>query len=1108
MINTSRHTPIFIDSQDSCEKIAEVRSQIFDMLKLTRGPIVHRPWPINRQERYRFAYHYLASQETDWGDARPLLFVLANAGENNITEAREAYHKLCGHYPVCKEDLFGLSTPLRAFFLLLWKNKQVLLPLGFQRKALSVAFPNILELTGGFFTDIANNSDNDGLKRHHQNLQYCVSWHEAPDVLLADIWESLPKLLQARRPVMEQGVEILPELKVMLTPWLKEFSKVYPDILSMDEFKLIESYHNVLSNSADINENIESIEEFKSYSKADRVARAKIRRHKKSKSTDNENSKTNCVFGETFDGRSAADLYASLSNLKRPEGLAWCTSEYYGLDPNDYETIISEWVILLNSHLLSLANDKLSKSTRTEHMAASRLFLDYLFGYLPAWIKENPEAFIKTSPTIRDLDRFIYFSPLDDEDENEELPLSVEPEFRTPETFYQVLPLRRSSNTIGTMIRHLHYFFERCKTNRLALNRKYDVCILAKFENPISLDFDLPGSGSRGTTNKIVLPMASLPLARKYLEMLNDIGIALRNKILAGDFTPTTEFYQKKWIDLKPLGLIYEIEFGRSGGEGKDTITVDTIPNAFHWKFDIYKTGNTEIEVALPWMSTLRMLMIGLFAGQRIQGAQWLDIDTFDKNSAYDPNGSSYWVSLFLNVDKTQPRRFVSIQRTVMKHLYDERFFQTQICGSVLQKVFYENDKHSQYTDKITPLFRSPFNGKGLPFADSTYSSTWVKVLKGIELEYNKLVPKENQHTFVTTTDKGTRAVHTPHALRATWITYMRRYGGLEISVIQKQVGHASVLMTNYYMALPADIREADLESSDKLFLEQTLTHLMTFRDAAIKPSLPESALQTAFNKNRTGALSVHQMTSKTSSFIDTGDKTGLDLIDVTNIGDFGFFDDCTCPFGGNCPKAVLRFTRMARCCGICPYAIFSLDNLPAVHAKIRQLFSKIKSLTDSLNLMTAANESPLNLDEMRDDLAMMSLNLSGYYQTAELLNDLLQHYSTRNTYHVRAPDILKARLIAKVPLDSPGMRIVSDVIDGSQYPSICGENYLEAVRQLSRKLNQRLGAELPAIPSAVDNITAQLLSIMRAHNWDMEKVTTIISEGKALTLENVDAKI
>lgn len=1116
MINTSLHTPIFIDSPDSGEKIAEARIKILATLESTRGPMPDRNLPINRQERYRYAYHYLASQATDWVDSRHLLFTLANAGEHNINEAREAYHNLCGHYPACQEDITGLNTPLKGFFLLLWKKKQVLLPVGFSRKGMALAFPNMSEWTEGFYREIVNNSDNTNLKRYHQNLQYCVSWHQPSDVLLNEIWDSLPELLHARKPVWAGGVEIRPKLKIMITPWLEEFSKSYPDILSTEDYQLIESYLQALSTSNDIDKHIESIDSFKFYSKADRIVRAKIRRHKEPKQTISKTHATTRAFVNRKSDQSAEEFYASFKSEKRPEGLAWCTSEYYGLDPNIYEPIITEWVILFNSHLLSLANDKLSKSTRTEHMAASRLFLDYLFGYLPAWISENSEAFIKTPPTIRDLDRFIYFSPLDDEDEYEDededevtsATKSVTPEFQTPKPFYKVLPLRRSSNTIGTMIRHLHYFFERCKTNRLALNKKYDVCILAKFENPISLDFDLPGSGSRGTTNKIVLPMASLPLARKYLEMLNDIGIALRNKILAGEFTPAPEFYQKKWIDLKPLGLIYEIEFSRSGSEGKDTITIDTIPNAFHWKFDVYKSGNTDIQVALPWMSTLRMLMIGLFAGQRIQGAQWLDINTFDKNSGYDPNGSSYWVSLFLNVDKTQPRRFVSIQRTVMKHLYDERFFQTHICGSVLQKVFYENDKHSQYTDKITPLFRSPFNGKGLPFADSTYSSTWVKVLKGIELEYNKLVPKENQHTFVTTTDKGTRAVHTPHALRATWITYMRRYGGLEISVIQKQVGHASVLMTNYYMALPADIQEADLESSDKLFMEQTLTHLMTFRDAAIKPSLPESALQTAFNKNRTGALSVHQMTSKTSSFIDTGDKTGLDLIDVTNIGDFGFFDDCTCPFGGNCPKAVLRFTRMARCCGICPYAIFSLDNLPAVHAKIRQLFSKIKSLTDSLNLMTAANESPLNLDEMRDDLAMMSLNLSGYYQTAELLNDLLQHYSTRNTYHVRAPDILKARLIAKVPLDSPGMRIVSDVIDGSQYPSICGENYLEAVRQLSRKLNQRLGAELPAIPSAVDNITAQLLSIMRAHNWDMEKVTTIISEGKALTLENVDAKI
>lgn len=1108
MINTSRYTPIFIDSPDSAEKIAEARHQVLSMLEETRGQMPPRVWPLNRQLRYRFAYHYIASLKKDWSDLRPLLFTLANAGEHNITEARDAYHDLCGHYPACEEDITGLNTPLKGLFLLLWKKKQVLLPLGFSRRGIDLAFPTLTACTEGFFTDIVDKSDSPKLKRYYRDLQYCVFWHEPSDISVTNIWESLPGLLNSKKTHTEGGVKLLPEVQAMITPWLKEFSKAFPNILSAEHYELICRYHQSLSTSDSIDDNIESIDSFRAYTYLPLLERAKIRRDKRPKSNKETIKRATSAFDKNTEGRSAEELYISLKDKNRPACLDWCTSEYYELDPNTYDSIISEWVTLFTSHLNSLANSKMSKSTRTEHMAVSRLFLDYLFAYLPAWIRENPKSFFKSSPTIREIDRFIHFSHLDDEDDSEDAPSPVQPEFETPKTFYQVLPLRRSPKTAGTIIRHLHYFFERCKTNRLALNKKYDnVVILAKFENPINLDLDIPGSGSRGTTDKIVLPMASMPLARKYIEMLNNIGIALRNKILAGKFSPTANFYQKKWIDLKPLGLIYEIEFTGNGDGTKNIISVETIPNCFHWKLDVYKTEKSEIKAAIPWMSTIRMLMIGLFAGQRIQGAQWLDINTFDKNSQYDPDGSSYWVSLFLNVDKTQPRRFVSIQRSVMKHLYDEKFFQTEICGTSLQKVFYENDKHTRYKDKITPLFRSPFSGKGLPFADNTYSATWVKILKGIEHEYNKIVPKENQHSFVNTTDKGDRAVHTPHALRATWITYMRRYGGLEISVIQKQVGHATALMTNYYMALPADIQEADLESSDKMFMEQTSAHLMTFRSAAIKPSLRDSALQSAFNKNRTATQSVHQLTSKSSTLIDTGDKTGLDLIDVKNIGDFGFFDDCTCPFGGNCPKAVLKFTRMARCCGICPYAIFSLDNLPAVHAKIRQLFSKIKSLTASLKIMTEANESELNVEEMRDDLAMMSLNMSGYYQTSELLNDLLQNYATRNKYHVRTPDILKARLVAKVPLDSPGMRIVSDVIDGSQYPSICGENYLESVRQLSRKLHQRLDAELPSSISEINTVSAQLLSIMRAHNWDIEQVTMIINEGKALALEGFDAK-
>lgn len=1099
MINTSRVTPIFLDSPDSLERIEDAKSELLQLLEESRGRIPH-DWSLssNLQLRGWYAFHYVATMKVSWGKLRPQLFTLATFDKNDMQAAREAYLHLCGHYPVRDEDITGLKTPLKAFFLLLWKKKQVLLPVEFSRKGVDHMLPALYSKTDGFFTEIAINSQNIALKTLFRDTQFCVNWHEPTDVSFIDIWNSLPELLKSRR---EDGAAR--KNRMMLTPWLGEFARHYPDILSMTQYNTLCKYHDSLSKSQDIDNNVETPESFLVYVNLTESDRVKYRRDIKLQALD---LKKVTDFESQLKNGSPEEIFASLKNGRRPQGFEWCTCDYYNIDPKVYGELMYEWVILFSSYLHVLSRNKLSKSVRLEQIAAIRLFLDYLFAYLPAWVKCNPKSFIKTIPSIHELDRFIHFVQLDYQDENDDDAETQPVEFTPPKTYYQVLPLRRSSKTLGIMIRRLHMFFEHCKSNARFLYKKHHIKIADDFENPINIDLDVPGSGGRGTTNKIVLPMASIPLARRYMELLNDVGMELRTKILSGNIASSKDLYQSDWIDLKAFGLERKIEVSPNNKETTQGILIEKIPNCFHWKYDTYNTGEFEIKITLPWLSTLRMLMVGLFAGQRIQGAQWLDINNFDKNYNSISNSSSYWVSLFLNTDKTQPLRFICIQRNVMKYLIDEKYFQKNICGSHLDQVFYENDQHSKYK-KITPLFRSPFNGKGLPFADSTYSVTWIKVLKGIQYEYNKIVPKEDNHAFVISNDKGEKAVHTPHALRATWITYMRRYGGLEISIIQKQVGHSNALTTNYYMALPADIQEADLEQADRKFMEQTFSHLATFRSLSVKPSAPNSSLQTAFNQNRTAAKSVHQMTSKSSSFIDTNDKTGLDLIDVLNIGDFSFFDDCTCPFGGNCPRAVMNFTKMARCCGICPYAIFSLDNLPAIQAKIRHLFKKIKSLTASLDLMIKANEPPVHLDEMRDDLAMMSLNMSGYYQTSELLQDLLASYSTRNTFHVRAPDILKAKLIGKVPLDSPGMNIVTDVIDGAQYPSICGDHYLESVRQLSRRLHQHLDTEGPEGLSQVDGISAQLLSIMRAYRWDIEKVVTIITEGKALALENVDAK-
>lgn len=165
---------------------------------------------------------------------------------------------------------------------------------------------------------------------------------------------------------------------------------------------------------------------------------------------------------------------------------------------------------------------------------------------------------------------------------------------------------------------------------------------------------------------------------------------------------------------------------------------------------------------------------------------------------------------------------------------------------------------------------------------------------------YNSFVSPKNRHAFVEQTASGNwSAVHTPHALRATWITHRRIYAYLDYAIIGGQVGHAQRYTSAHYVVPTKQETLALIDSANKAVSAHAFAAL-TGRPPA--PSSPDSALVKGWTQHREETVRDQHLVSVIPDILDA-DETGLDLIASTKTQRIKFLDCCMCALDGECPK-------------------------------------------------------------------------------------------------------------------------------------------------------------------------------------------------------------
>lgn len=1042
------------------------------------------------------------------------LYDLCLVPDKQLDLAIPLYERVTGEYTPLRKDVSGLRIPIRAMFVILWAKGKVTLPHNFNLSGVWAKYPDLIGFSEGFIHEIAT-SKTPSLQRCSRNFQYRVNWKQPEDIVFEELWEIAPAVVDKQREIKRKSNKSGSFNQFSYLTWIHRFAIEYPHIVSPDQARLLDSYHTHLGNSKiekSCTEIRKSYADFVKYwglisgsqSKSDNL---KWRRSRYSFGLDgrkeSNKKKIEKKLAEQERKLEAQDIlspeeYAILPRRRRPtiSNYEWVNSYYNNPNNPDIDAKLASWVTAGNLHLGHI--EKLGLNTRRREVGHVHILMDYLGSYLPAWLSKHPDSEIQFPTYIEEFHRSIFWKRITKNvSKSDEAGGSV---LELPLTLMQFYDLKRSAKSKSKFIFSIWRYFEVAIANGHVLMPNGEPLISSLYKNPVHQTLDSTGSGPAGKSDKVPLPIDSMLMVEAYMLALDAIGVELQNKCIRGifSFQDTLDLKNSIWIDLEKYGIAYSIKLSNPHDASQNVeIPLKRIINAYSWKSEKYKSSDREVYA--PWLSQLRMLTVALFSGLRLQNCQWLDIRSFDKYYDNSLRGSLSSCILYVNTDKNGNSRPVTLPYKVMDVLLQERHFQTKEYGKKYKGVYYQNDINSKNKyNKIHPLFRSPWLDNCAPFSDASYAQKWTLILQGFQEVYNSLVPPERRHEFVEPTANGQwSAVHTPHALRATWITHRRIYACLDYAIIGGQVGHAQGYTSAHYVVPTHQETLALIDSANRVVSEKAYAALT---GQPPRPSSTDSALVKGWNHHREETIRDQHLVSVIPEILDT-DETGLDMIASTKTQCVKFLDTCICALGGDCPQKLMAFTRKARTCGICPYAVYGIDHLPGLNAKVRDLANRAEHLKPRLQQILKTQPKSYNSEIVYEELSLCTLELAGYRQVVQILEKNWREENFPNGYIARHRDLSNS-IRHSVDMNDPKQRVLSMLIDASQFPAFASEHYPLILDELAR--NPEF-LQIPKQPVEKRDIyIGQILSIMGGADLSFKDISDYaLSRPTALDLNN-----
>lgn len=575
-----------------------------------------------------------------------------------------------------------------------------------------------------------------------------------------------------------------------------------------------------------------------------------------------------------------------------------------------------------------------------------------------------------------------------------------------------------------------------------------------QFKNPLNVKFNAPSTKKNNKTNKVPIRKDTFPHLMSYLNAVEKFGCELTRmpkQVLSSiPFRTYNDNYLIKTSDFGPSPSYVYMD---------ETYIIRHVPLRL-------LVGQRDAQKGIN-LSTLRMIIVALETGLRFQSVQWLDRYTWDHLNTNNQDDDEIRM-LYINTDKTKDEPWTRPIRVRVFDLLKRQVEELERLKAKPRKFKYEGRASSRF-DPVTPLF---VNASSKVVPDQAYDDAWSEVLvafagfafdnslnlppmfsfvkaAGIEGEID---PGKNNRDGFPYCELAIKRISTPHSARSTYVT--RRSGATDFVYLAKLLGQKSKEVTIHYdYPEHHELIEA-LRAGEEVAYNpgaaRSASATIKSGPAAIKARSANSALQRSFSNDREETIDRFRMISLSTALSDA-DETGIDVLRNSPVANIVFRDTHICPVGEECPKDVIAAAGATMRCGVCKLACKSIDHLPAIAAKIRQLTSRIKHNGDLFISIKKSGDRPQDLQEITDRIEADGYELMGWRQAEETLRDMRRE--DIGGIHTDQPEVIREHLIRVVRESDQAQFLAERLMDAEAYPALITDDLRIKAMRLMRNI-------------------------------------------------------
>lgn len=793
----------------------------------------------------------------------------------------------------------------------------------------------------------------------------------------------------------------------------------------------------------------------------------------------------------------------------------------------DLKAISKTWLTIEEVYFKSLRRE----SKRANLKAIGWLNV-YLFSYLPYWFAANPKSPIHFPDCPEKLLSGVFITRL------------IDSEGPAPDTFMMMMNALQTSrgwngNSYYAVLKQVEIFFD-------FVERKSDLLPgSVGFRQPLSRD-DYPATTNRKNTDKRPIEKRLFGVLLDLTEALIMYSDAITERILEGVLD--NRAFQ---IEISRFGRIIDtfqvahltgvipVLFYRG-----QIIPLRIIPNCLSFT-DSHKLKGFNVGVQIPSPHALNQIFVAMHTGLRHNHIQWLDARSFDKWASDD---RADFTQLHVNTDKRKLEAWEPYVSTcVIEKLRAQRRWRNLFDEPGFLEEHNYNDNSDTKWAPIQPLFS--FSRSGLPHSDKVYERVWGKLLSTLQgllrelgensyLPFNshgKLVPRigmlepstvkyndpnaeekrkasgKAHYKYSTAVPMEFKSPMTPHSSRVSVVQQYMTYLSAEY-VGKYFTGQTARTVHYYHIPDPEELAQESIHQAMSLRNKANhewvdLAGIDASSKRAVRADGMNSSLAQSLRENLSETIQAHGCVSLS---LANSVVSGIDVLVQTMAVDAVLNKTEICPYGNRCPTDVIKLLNKSNRCGLCPYAVRSVDHLPAVSAKVKQLMEELvelKSKIDDANCNAPERYTDAEFDQLDKICSDLSEDITGWQLSEEVLYHTLQRLKTgkdTGRWVVQMPEVVK-RDLRRVNMPSTVTAYtLARLQECITFPTLESPQIRARFELMRRqllakngKLNEALDSHIPSNPAM--ECAGLLKTIVESHQLGYDEVVKAIESDNFL---------